>query len=76
MWFLHTSPFAARSLVSERIEQGEQSFPAQRGRGGFLGRGLGTRTHREEQRVVSVPLGSYSRWVFPEGQVPQKSSGW
>lgn len=74
MCFSHTSPFTARTLVSERVEQGEQRFRLREAGAVSWVRGLCTATH-EGQRAVSVRLGSYSGWVFLEGQVPQRSSG-
>lgn len=44
--FSHTSPFTAQTLVSERVEQGEQRFRLREAGAVSWARGLCTATHR------------------------------
>lgn len=72
--FLTRLPLQPGPLFQKGLNRASNVSGSER-RGRFPGRGDSAPGLTEGQRAVSVRLGSYSGWVFLEGQVPQRSSG-
>lgn len=72
--FLTRLPLQPGPLFQKGLNRASNVSGSER-QGRFPGRGDSAPRLTEGQRAVSVRLGSYSGWVFLEGQVPQRSSG-